>query len=96
MSTAAISLSPSLSDTPIAAAEVIRIAFRLGVVVDEVSRNLEPRPLDNVQGDSWAYVVPGAQVDEVKKELDAIQATQVRLKLSRTPVMSSKASIIDL
>ncbi|KAJ0107608.1 hypothetical protein J7T55_007799 [Diaporthe amygdali] len=98
LSTAAISLSPSLSDTPIAAAEVIRIAFRLGVVVDEVSRNLEPRPLDNVQGDSWAYVVPGAQVDEVKKELDAIQATQFKNQETPRPDMvfisaSSRASV---
>jgi hypothetical protein len=37
LATAAVSLSRSLADIPLAGAEVIRVAFRLGVLVDEVS-----------------------------------------------------------
>lgn len=77
LSTAAVSLSPTLADVPVAGAEVIRIAFRLGVLVDEVSQNLQPRPVDGTPASSWAYVVPGIVVEEVQKELDAIHAAEV-------------------
>jgi monodictyphenone polyketide synthase len=79
LSTAAVSLSPTLADVPVAAAQVIRIAFRLGVLVNEVSQHLQPRPLDTGPGDSWAYVVPDVEVDAVQKELDAIHKAEVSL-----------------
>ena len=63
---------------PLAGAEVIRIAFRLGVLVDEVSQNLQSRqPLEAGTGDSWAYVIPDVTADEVQRELDAIHTTEV-------------------
>lgn len=62
---------------PLAGAEVTRIAFRLGVLVDEVSQNLQTRSVDGGPALSWAYVVPGIVVDEVQKELDAIHAAEV-------------------
>lgn len=68
---------------PLAGAEVVRLAFRLGVLVDEVSQNLQPRQnLEAGPGDSWAYVVPDVTVDEVQRELDAIHTTEVRLTQS--------------
>ncbi|TVY39235.1 Atrochrysone carboxylic acid synthase [Lachnellula occidentalis] len=74
---AAISLSPTLADVPLAGAEVIRIAFRLGVLVDAVSQNLQPRQISEAgPGDSWAYVIPDVTVDEVQKELDSIHKTE--------------------
>lgn len=77
LSTAAISVSPTLGDVPLAGAEVIRIAFRLGVLVDEVSQNLERRSVHGGPSDSWAYVVPDAVASEVQTELDAIHAAEV-------------------
>ncbi|KAI2613400.1 putative polyketide synthase [Hypoxylon sp. NC1633] len=78
LSTAAVALSPTLADLPLAGAEVIRVAFRLGVLVDEVSSNLQSRPATTEAGpgDSWAYVVPDVAVDEVRRELEAIQAAE--------------------
>ncbi|KAK8858989.1 polyketide synthase [Apiospora arundinis] len=76
LSTAAISLSPTLADLPLAGAEVIRVAFRLGVLVDEVSQNLQPRSTDAGPGDSWAYVVPDLTAEDAQKELDAIHAAE--------------------
>lgn len=60
---------------------MVRIAFRLGILVDEVSQNLQPRQASTEAGlgDSWAYVVPDAAVYEVQKELDAIHTIEVRL-----------------
>jgi hypothetical protein len=78
LATAALSLSPTLADVPDTGAEVVRIAFRLGVLVDEVSQNLEPRELTNSTQDTWATVVTGVTVDETQAVLDAIQSREVR------------------
>lgn len=78
LATAAVSISPALVDLSLAGAEVVRLAFRLGVLVDEVSQNLQPRGLTGtVSPDSWAYVIPDVAADDVQKELDAISATEV-------------------
>lgn len=70
-------MSSTLADMPLAGAEVIRMAFRLGVLVDEVSRNLQPSSTDGNIGDSYAYVIPDAVPDEVQRELDTIHAAEV-------------------
>lgn len=79
LTSVALSLAPSLADLPLIGAEVVRIAFRLGVLVDEVSQNLQSRPIstDGGPGDSWAYVVPDVDVDEVQHELNSYNATKV-------------------
>lgn len=84
MSTAAVSLAPTLGDLPVIGAEVIRIAFRLGALVDQVSQNLQPRPAEGT-GDSWAYVVPGVAPEEAQKELDAIHKAEVKLFIHTAP-----------
>lgn len=87
LATAAVAISPTLADLPLSGAEVIRVAFRLGVQVNEVSRNLQPQHNDIGPGDSWAYVIPDAVAEEVQSELDAIHAADVsrsRLKPDRT------------
>ncbi|KAI0121114.1 putative polyketide synthase [Xylariales sp. AK1849] len=76
LSTAAVSISPTLADMPLAGAEVIRVAFRLGVLVDEVSKTLQPRSHDGGPGDSWAYVIPDVMAEEVQNELDMMQAAE--------------------
>ncbi|KAK3291290.1 putative polyketide synthase [Chaetomium fimeti] len=78
LSTVAVSLSPTLADMPEVGAEVIRVAFRLGVLVDGVSQNLHPRPSDGSHGDSWAYVVQDTTVDEAQTELDVYHAAEKR------------------
>jgi monodictyphenone polyketide synthase len=80
LATAAVSLATTVADLAITGAQVVRQAFRLGVLVDEVSQNLEPR--DTTEGsspDTWAYVMPNVLVDEVQHELDAIQGQGVSL-----------------
>lgn len=80
LTTAAISLAPTVTDLPLAGAQVVRQAFRLGVLVDEISQNLQPRDLtDTGTLDTWAYVLPDAIADEVQQELDAIYTKEVSL-----------------
>lgn len=76
LASSAVSLSPALADIPVAGAEVVRVAFRLGVLVNEVSQNLEPRDLTS-SPDSWAYVIPDMTAADVQRELDAIHARDV-------------------
>lgn len=76
-SAAAVSVASTLSDLALAAAEAIRVAFRLGVTVGEVSRNLQHRSEDLPRGDSWAYVLLDTAVEEVERELDAVHADEV-------------------
>lgn len=78
LATAAVSLSHKLDDIPLAGAEVIRAAFRLGVLVEEVSSNLQPRDLTNTNShESWAYVLPDVSSGEAQAELDAFHASEV-------------------
>lgn len=71
-----------MANIPLAGAQVVRIAFRLGVLVDDVSRNLQaPQSLTGTDpGASWAYVVPRVVAEEVQKELDTIHAAEVRFR----------------
>ncbi|OTA99700.1 hypothetical protein M426DRAFT_16165 [Hypoxylon sp. CI-4A] len=75
LAAAAISIAPTLADIPIIGAEAVRVAFRMGIYVDEVSQNLEPRRLSG-SPDSWAYVVSEVSPEEVQEELNAFQAEE--------------------
>lgn len=78
LATAAVSLAATVADLPLTGAQVVRQAFRLGVLVDEVSQNLQPRDLtDTSTPDSWAYVLPDISADQVQQDLDAIHAKEV-------------------
>ncbi|KAI9792875.1 MAG: Type I Iterative PKS [Piccolia ochrophora] len=89
LASAAVSLSPAVCDLPLAGAEVVRVAFRLGVLVDEVSQNLEPRDLAGPP-DSWACVVTGVTEVIVQKELDALHARKIAACLLVINVQSQK------
>ncbi|KAK6068450.1 beta-ketoacyl synthase domain-containing protein [Seiridium cupressi] len=75
LSTAAVSLSPSVYDLAVAGAEAVRLAFRLGVVVNRVSSNLESRDQTSTPA-SWAAVVPDVTIEEASEELDAFHAKE--------------------
>ncbi|AEO66245.1 polyketide synthase [Thermothielavioides terrestris NRRL 8126] len=71
---AAVALAPTVGDLPLPAVQVVRIAFRMGVMVHHVSQNFQPRFLTgSAPPEPWAYVLPDATADEVQRELDAFQ-----------------------
>lgn len=76
MTAAAISVSSSLSDLSRAGVESARVAFRIAVHVERVSRLIEPRA-DDEQPQSWAYVVTGLGEKEVQEEVDNFNASTV-------------------
>ncbi|KAL4959540.1 type I polyketide synthase [Aspergillus stella-maris] len=65
----AIVASPSLSDVPRTAAEVIRIAMRTGIVLYQRSQDLEPQSLDSPP-QSWTTLVKGLGEETVQGALD--------------------------
>ena len=78
LATAAVSLAPTVADLPLTGAQVVRQAFRLGILVEDVSQNLQPRDLTDTGAlDTWAYVLPDVVADEVQQELNAIHLKEV-------------------
>ena len=56
---------------PSAGSTVVRCALRLGLLVDNVSQDLEARPVQGPQN-SWAYAVTGLSEPEIQTELDVL------------------------
>jgi hypothetical protein len=73
LASTAISLSPSLSDMPAVGADVVRLAFRMGIHVLSVSENLEARELSE-QPDTWAYLIYNVDPVVVQAELDNLHS----------------------
>ncbi|KAF7586173.1 hypothetical protein BBP40_009329 [Aspergillus hancockii] len=70
LAAAAIVASPSLSDVPATAADLIRIAMRAGLVVYQTSQDLEPRPALDSPLQSWTTFVRGLDEETVRLELE--------------------------
>ena len=79
----ALSVSASLDDLVTAGVEVLRIAFRLGVHVRDVSLNLEAP--DGESSDSWAWCVYGLTADKAQTELDSIHEREVSDEMCASP-----------
>lgn len=75
LSATAASLSSSLANLPFAGADAVRLAFRMGIHVQAVSDNLEPRDMSE-SPDTWAYVVLNVDPAAVQANLDAVQARE--------------------
>ncbi|KFZ02364.1 hypothetical protein V500_00253 [Pseudogymnoascus sp. VKM F-4518 (FW-2643)] len=73
LASSAVSLSQTLADLPLAGADAVRLAFRLGIHVLGVSENLEARDVSE-SPDSWAYVVHNVDPATAYKELDAMHS----------------------
>ncbi|KAK3898722.1 hypothetical protein C8A05DRAFT_18738 [Staphylotrichum tortipilum] len=98
LATAAVSLARTLVDLALAGAQVVRQAFRLGVVVDEVSRNLQPAESTESNGtpESWAYVLPNITAEMVQQELDAFQASERTPAAGKIFISARSASSVTI
>ncbi|KAF7162428.1 hypothetical protein CNMCM5623_007719 [Aspergillus felis] len=82
LASTAVSVSPTLADLPLAGAQVVRVAFRLGVLVADISQNLQPADATGDEG-SWAYVIPNVAPNEVEEELTVIHTRENTPEASR-------------
>ncbi|PHH60155.1 hypothetical protein CDD81_2073 [Ophiocordyceps australis] len=70
LASAAVSVSPTLAELPLAGADALRLAFRFNMHVLAVSENLELSP----PTETWAYVVHNVDATAAQEELDTLQA----------------------
>ncbi|RAL12385.1 non-reducing polyketide synthase tpcC [Aspergillus homomorphus CBS 101889] len=91
----AVLLSPTLADLPVAGAAVVRIAFRLGMLVSDVSQNLQPTDVTG-DPDSWAYVIPNVAFHEVNEELEMIHMRENTPETSRIFVSAISRSSVTV
>ncbi|KAG5925843.1 hypothetical protein E4U42_003881 [Claviceps africana] len=71
LSSTAVSMSPNLAQLPLAGADAVRLAFRLGVHVLGLSEILEARDA-TAKPASWAYVVHNVDAARAQQELDTV------------------------
>ena len=77
LSAAAIGLSPSISMIPVISEDITRVAFRFGLVVDQVCRSLEASP-DEINADgAWIYCAYGVDGDEAHQAVTRFNAEKV-------------------
>ncbi|KAJ5711073.1 Acyl transferase/acyl hydrolase/lysophospholipase [Penicillium malachiteum] len=91
----AMACANSVTDLPSSGALAVRLAFRLGVLVDEVSFTLQPRDTTG-SPDSWAYVLPDVTGPEVQGELDRIQAKQSTPESSKIFISALSATSVTI
>ena len=68
-------MSSTLADLPLAGADAVRLAFRMGIHVLGVSENLETRELSE-NPDTWAYVVHNVDPAAAQGELDTMRSRE--------------------
>lgn len=76
LAAAAVASSHTLASLLSLAVEVVRIAFRTGVLVNEVSQQLQETDSNE---ESWSMLVSGVSVAVVTKELDAFHEAKVAI-----------------
>ncbi|KAJ0120535.1 hypothetical protein J7T55_015264 [Diaporthe amygdali] len=97
LASAALALSSTVADLPLAGAQVIRQAFRLGVMVDEVSQHLQPRNEEaGGHPDSWAYVLPDTTAEQAQKALEELQKVQSTPEASKIFLSAVSAASVTV
>lgn len=67
LSAAAVGLSRSLVTLPAISEDITKIAFRFGLVVDQVCRSLEVSPEEINSEGAWVYCVFGTDFKEAQR-----------------------------
>lgn len=82
-----MSLSRSLADIAKNGPEAVRVAFRLGVYVDDISRRLESSHPDGYL-QSWAHCVPAMSQDKIQAEIEKYNTETVSRIIHNTGSLS--------
>ena len=79
LSAAAIALCPNVSMVPSIAGDIAKVAFRFGLVVDQVCRSLEISPDEINAAGAWIYCVYGVDPSEAQEAVALFNAEKVSL-----------------
>jgi hypothetical protein len=77
LSAAAIALCPNVSMVPSIAGDITRVAFRFGLVVDQVCRSLEVSPDEINAAGAWIYCVYGVDPHEAQEAVTCFNVEKV-------------------
>ncbi|KAK8867287.1 type I iterative polyketide synthase [Apiospora arundinis] len=92
----AVAVSPTLDHlATVATPQVVRVAFRLGIQVYEVSSLLEA-PVVKGDAESWAYVIPGVQADTVQAEIDTYNKMTMNPELTTIFISASDSASVSV
>lgn len=90
-----MALSNTLSELILNGAESVRVSFRLGIHVDDLSRNLEaPQPDGMLQ--SWAHVVTGMEEGAVQRELSRFNKEAGESELTKVFISAADKSSVSV
>lgn len=92
---AALALSSSLADMVKNGAESVRVSFRLGIYVDDISRKLEaPQPDGTLQ--SWAHVVTGMAQETVQEEVTRFNTESRNPELTKVFISAADKTSVSI
>ncbi len=77
LSAVAIGLSPSVVMLPAISEDITRVAFRFGLVVDQVCRSLEVSPSEINSEGAWVYCVYGVDINEARQAVSEFNTKKV-------------------
>ncbi|KAG2001528.1 hypothetical protein GB937_010070 [Aspergillus fischeri] len=92
---AAVALSSSLADVAKVGAESVRVSFRLGVYVADISTKLEAPQSDGTL-QSWAHVVTGMSHEAVQEELSQFNAVTQNPEITKVFVSAADKTSVSV
>ncbi|KAH1487245.1 hypothetical protein LV164_007856 [Aspergillus fumigatus] len=92
---AAVALSSSLADVAKVGAESVRVSFRLGVYVADISTKLEAPQSDGTL-QSWAHVVTGMSHEAVQEELSQYNAVTQNPEITKVFVSAADKTSVSV
>ncbi|ORY56609.1 polyketide synthase [Pseudomassariella vexata] len=96
LSAAAIGLSPSVTMIPSIAEDITRVAFRFGLIVDQVCRSLEVSP-DEINADgAWIYCSYGVDDKEATQAVARFNAEKAYPETSMAAVFNVDGKSVSI
>nr|AOO87098.1 polyketide synthase [Alternaria alternantherae] len=96
LSAAAIALCPNVSMVPSIAGDITKVAFRFGLVVDQVCRSLEISPDEINAAGAWIYCVYGVDPSEAQKAVALFNAEKGYAETSVASVFNDDGKSVSV
>ncbi|KAI3322973.1 polyketide synthase [Xylariaceae sp. AK1471] len=96
LSAVAIGLSPSLVMIPSISGDITRVAFRFGLVVDQVCRSLEVSPDEINSEGAWVYCVYGVDESDARQAVDKFNTEKAYPESSMASVFNDDEKSVSI
>ncbi|CAN9410790.1 unnamed protein product [Alternaria alternata] len=96
LSAAAIALCPNVSMVPSIAGDIAKVAFRFGLVVDQVCRSLEISPDEINAAGAWIYCVYGVDPSEAEEAVALFNAEKEYAETSAASVFNDDGKSVSI